>query len=85
MKTFSVAASNLAMENEFRGLNQTDGFLELTQKEWVCKNTITCSKCGLIADPRLVYNKNNNAWRANCSGCGSYIKFLPHEDVICKS
>lgn len=36
---------------------------------------LTCHRCGVIAEP-VVFESGPHI-RANCSGCGRYIKFLP--------
>ena len=41
------------------------------------KKELICKKCGVIAFPSLEVRGKHI--RANCSSCGSYIKFLPQE------
>lgn len=38
---------------------------------------LACKKCGLIDVPKIVKKSNNNV--AFCSGCGTYIKNVPHD------
>jgi len=42
---------------------------------------ILCKKCGLVDNPKttiIPLPQGGGHIKANCAGCGSFIKFLPH-------
>ena len=37
-----------------------------------------CQKCGCLSDGIYEYIPGNDSIKATCSGCGAFIKFMPH-------
>lgn len=51
-----------------------------TKNTWGCSVILTCGKCGYAGLPVITIN-DNNMLRADCKGCGKYIKWLPQEEL----
>ncbi len=53
-----------------------------TKNIWEPSEKINCNHCGSVEYPKISLNTGNNAIKAECKSCGSYIKFLPQSDII---
>jgi len=49
---------------------------------WKSNIDLTCPQCKATNTPTLDFKKSNNAFRADCCECGSYIKFLSQDNVV---
>jgi len=49
---------------------------------WEAGIKLTCGKCGVYDYPKTSLLEKNNAIKAECKSCNSYIKFLPQRDLI---
>ena len=52
------------------------------ENNWHCAEPLECKNCGCTDTPNIEFNQNNSGWKATCSSCGLYIKFVSHVYIV---